>query len=207
MPLSPILANLILADFDKAIERAKIPMVRYADDLLLFFDSKEQAEAGHKFVKEVLDRVNLTIPEILDHSKTKIFGPRATVDFLGQELVYLSSTNSYVACVGGKQISKIRTRLRTEYDYVEKSKEGSTFQETLVELSRSIAAYRALYGRAHDFSRLDQNLRQIERSIVVKIFEDIFGPTALSSLDSYKKNYLGIGRIDVLEAANDMDPN
>jgi RNA-directed DNA polymerase len=42
MPLSPILANLVLSKFDRAVETHKIPMVRYADDLLLFFAAKKR---------------------------------------------------------------------------------------------------------------------------------------------------------------------
>jgi RNA-directed DNA polymerase len=37
MPLSPILANLVLSNFDEEIKRRGINMVRYADDLLFFF--------------------------------------------------------------------------------------------------------------------------------------------------------------------------
>jgi len=47
MPLSPILANLVLAEFDREVERAAIEMVRYVDDFLIFFASKAAANAGH----------------------------------------------------------------------------------------------------------------------------------------------------------------
>ncbi len=38
MPLSPLLANLVLSGFDASIRKAGIEMIRYADDLLLFFE-------------------------------------------------------------------------------------------------------------------------------------------------------------------------
>lgn len=40
MPLSPLLANLALADFDLQIKKNKIEMVRYADDLILFLKAR-----------------------------------------------------------------------------------------------------------------------------------------------------------------------
>jgi RNA-directed DNA polymerase len=36
MPLSPILANLVLSEFDGKIERYGLKMVRYADDIAIF---------------------------------------------------------------------------------------------------------------------------------------------------------------------------
>ena len=62
--MSPLLANLALADFDRKIQNSNIEMVRYADDLVLFFDTKELAERGQDLVKTLLREIELTIPEI-----------------------------------------------------------------------------------------------------------------------------------------------
>jgi RNA-directed DNA polymerase len=48
MPLSPILANLVLFEFDSRMEKLGIRMVRYADDIAVFFRTKEEAQEGHK---------------------------------------------------------------------------------------------------------------------------------------------------------------
>ena len=42
MPLSPLLANLALSGFDKEVAGRKIGMVRYADDPVLFFRTKDE---------------------------------------------------------------------------------------------------------------------------------------------------------------------
>jgi len=89
MPLSPMLANLVLSDFDASFRRQKIEMVRYADDLLLFFDSKRAAQDGFQFVRQQLAEQGLTIPELGgEFSKTQIVAPRQPVTFLGLELFY-----------------------------------------------------------------------------------------------------------------------
>ena len=46
-PLSPLLANIYLHPFDKAMNRAGIRMVRYADDLLLLCRSEGRASSTH----------------------------------------------------------------------------------------------------------------------------------------------------------------
>ncbi len=49
--LSPLFCNLYLHQFDIALERANIPFVRFADNFLLFADTKKKAlpaEAGYQ---------------------------------------------------------------------------------------------------------------------------------------------------------------
>ncbi|WP_410052242.1 reverse transcriptase domain-containing protein [Bradyrhizobium sp. SZCCHNS30582] len=110
MPLSPILANLVLSEFDAAFRRERIEMVRYADDLLVFFNSKRDARSGFEFVRTQLGRQGLTIPELGDdNSKTQIVAAEQPVYFLGLELAYSGSNGGYVRKVGRKVIAKLLT--------------------------------------------------------------------------------------------------
>ena len=43
-PLSPLLANVYLHEFDKEYERRGVPVIRYADDILLLCKSQRAAE-------------------------------------------------------------------------------------------------------------------------------------------------------------------
>lgn len=117
MPLSPLLANLALANFDRQILDSKLKMVRYADDLVLFFESKESAKAGQQLVKNLLQRIQLTIPEIADGSKTSIISHSEPLSFLGREIVYLGSENLFIARVANKQIEKIKSRLCDDFSF------------------------------------------------------------------------------------------
>jgi retron-type reverse transcriptase len=72
MPLSPLLANLVLAEFDQQIADKKIEMVRYADDLVLFFNTKAEAEAGQELVAALLKELQLTIPKSLMTRRQKL---------------------------------------------------------------------------------------------------------------------------------------
>ena len=46
-PLSPLLANVMLDDLDRVLERRGQRFVRYADDLMIYVGSERAAEACH----------------------------------------------------------------------------------------------------------------------------------------------------------------
>lgn len=77
--ISPILANLYLNDFDHAIEKAGLKLVRYADDFVILCQSVNQAVMAMQRVKILLKRLRLELaPE-----KTRITDYHAGFDFLG----------------------------------------------------------------------------------------------------------------------------
>jgi RNA-directed DNA polymerase len=78
-PLSPILANILLDDFDKELEKRGLPFVRYADDFLVFTKTNEAAERVARSIEQYLTRkLNL----VVNHQKSRIC-KTSEVDFLG----------------------------------------------------------------------------------------------------------------------------
>jgi RNA-directed DNA polymerase len=205
MPLSPILANLVLSKFDRAVSRRGIEMVRYADDILIFFHSKEEAKEGHSFIKAELRTLDLDIPELEDRSKTEIKGPSDPIDFLGREIVYLGSERKCVARISRKQIAKIKFQLEEEYTFETRHKQGSSFQETVVDLWKSIAAYMGVYKDAYNFPVLDSELRALARKLISDMFLDIFGENALARVSSDGRDFLGIGELRMPEFTYDLE--
>jgi group II intron reverse transcriptase/maturase len=55
-PLSPLLANVMLDDFDKELERRGLAFVRYADDAMIFVHSRRAGERVLASVTRFLDR-------------------------------------------------------------------------------------------------------------------------------------------------------
>jgi RNA-directed DNA polymerase len=205
MPLSPILSNLALSEFDHRIERAGIRMIRYADDILLFFSSKKDTIEGHDFIKSELKRLELGIPKLGEQSKTWIVPPREPVYFLGREIAYIESENRFVSKVGRKQIQKLKDRLTDDFNYDTRRKEGSDFQETMVDLWTSISAYLGIYKDAYDFIILDSELRGAKRRIIGGILTDIFGESAVDRISGDARDFLGIGALDFPEPNNDLE--
>ena len=164
MPLSPILANLVLSEFDNRIERHELKMVRYADDIAVFFRTKHEAQEGHRFISDALAQIKLTVPGLGDDSKTQLLGPSDPIGFLGLEIVRVGSDNRAVRRVPKKQIQKIVKRLEDEYTLKARLNTDSNFQETVVELWNSIAAYLSSYKGTYNYLSLDSSLRAASSS-------------------------------------------
>jgi group II intron reverse transcriptase/maturase len=205
MPLSPLLANLALIDFDREIEDREIAMVRYADDLVLFFKSKEQARDGQALVKELLQRIQLKIPEIASNSKTMFVHRSDPLSFLGREIVYKRAQNAFVSCVSTKQIDKIKAKLAADYSLEYRLKYQHQFQDTIVDMSKSISAYFGIYKDAFNFEEFKAELRGQARAIVRRLFIDIFGDLAIESLDVKRKKFLGIDILDIIKPNTELD--
>lgn len=202
MPLSPILANLVLSKFDHAVERRKIPMVRYADDLLLFFGSIEEAKRGQRFVEDQLAEAGLK----LSQAKTTLHGPEKSVSFLGLEIAFLGSLSKYVARVSPQHILKIQDRLETKYSYsnIAKSQDIKTLSDAILGVSRSVAAYLGAYRQAHNYVRLLSDLERTMKNVQLSLYTDIFGADAIGNLDDARRRFLSIESISAPEPLHDL---
>ena len=68
-PLSPLLANIMLDDFDKELEARGHRFVRYADDFMIFVKSQRAAERVMRSITRFLqDRLKL----VINHEKSRI---------------------------------------------------------------------------------------------------------------------------------------
>ena len=74
-------------------------------------------------------------------------------------------------------------------------------QDTVVELSRSIAAYLGIYRDAHNYRNLENELRGLRQSILTGIFRDLFGYECLQALSREGMKFLGI------EVSSTIEPN
>ena len=81
-PLSPLLANIYLDPFDKAISRKGFNLLRYADDFVILCKTGKEAETAMKYVRRELNRLKLN----LNTKKTQITHFNKGVYFLGRLL-------------------------------------------------------------------------------------------------------------------------
>lgn len=80
--LSPLFCNLYLHSYDQALDKAKIPFVRFADDFLCFAPSREAAQRAHDYAERALNRLDLR----LHPTKTQVVRSSHEVVFLGEPL-------------------------------------------------------------------------------------------------------------------------
>lgn len=77
--LSPLLANIYLDYFDRAMTRRGYTVVRYVDDFLILCGSRAEAEDALRDARSQLGRLRLGLNE----SKTILYPPQSSVFFLG----------------------------------------------------------------------------------------------------------------------------
>lgn len=78
-PLSPLLANILLDDFDKELESRGLHFVRYADDFLVFTKTRESARRVFGSVGRYLTR---KLKLVVNRQKSRICSTNG-VEFLG----------------------------------------------------------------------------------------------------------------------------
>lgn len=82
-PLSPLLANLYLDDFDELLIDANHKLVRFADDFVILARNRERAEAALALSREVVENLALRLNPI----KTRIVHRDQGFEFLGWNFV------------------------------------------------------------------------------------------------------------------------
>ena len=108
-PLSPLLANIYLHAFDKAISQAGYGLVRYADDFVIFTKSESDAEAALMRCQEILEG-NLGL--VLHPEKTCVVSVDVGFEFLGFH--YFRDPKTGVRCkeVRHKSVECFRNSVR-----------------------------------------------------------------------------------------------
>lgn len=105
MPVSPLLSNLLLKNFDAVLTKRGISAIRYADDIAVFADSKRECLDALEFIRENLAKLQLNIPELIEGGKTKLLGPSDVVEFLGIEIRRLG--DKYKIFAPAKKLERI----------------------------------------------------------------------------------------------------
>jgi hypothetical protein len=124
---------------------------------------------------------------------------------LGREIVHIGAINSFVARVSQRQIAKIKNKLVRDFSLGSRLKTKSTLQDTIVDLSRSIAAYLGIYKDAYNYRNLEGELKGLRRSIVTDIFKDLFGNDCLRTLSPEGMKFLGIELSSTIEPNLELD--
>ncbi|RQO64863.1 hypothetical protein DBR43_31785 [Pedobacter sp. KBW06] len=110
--LSPLLANIYLADFDQRMITEKLRLVRYADDFIVMCKDEAQAKQALQIAKEEIEaKLGLSIhdlpsPAHLEGSKTRIVNP------IHHRFSFLSiSFDGKKAWVKPSKINDLRTKI------------------------------------------------------------------------------------------------
>lgn len=192
MPLSPVISNLLLRTFDKAIEKAGICAIRYADDIAVFANSRAECETAESFIRNELKKFELTIPELASGSKTVISDPSATIEFLGIEIKRYG--NQYKILPPFKKIQAIKQSIDQQAKVENCIKSHFDIGKLSQFLDRFTIGHKNALRFVDNADEFHQRLEAAKREALKKLLEEIFGSNRIANLNQDQMAILGIGK-------------
>jgi len=189
MPLSPLLANFVLREFDQAMIRKGLHMVRYADDLIFMADSEEDCHAIHSLCKTELAKLELKVPDLGPNSKTKIYPPPEPAEFLGVELAKRGS--DYILQVGKAVFDDIKAEILSYSDLAKLNREGIDIRRFGAKLTAIKGGYSPAYDYCANGDMLMNSIDGWTRQAAQELFRKGFG-VDLGKLTTEQAQFLGL---------------
>lgn len=160
-PLSPLLANVLLDEVDRELERRGHRFVRYADDCNVYVRSLKAGERILAGLKKRYDRLHLKVNEAKT-AVARVFGRK----FLGYCL-WRSAGCAVKRAVAGKAIDTYKARIRQ----ITRRNCGRSLAEVAEELRGYLPGWKAYFQLAQTprvFRELDEWLRHRLRAVQLK---------------------------------------
>ena len=160
-PLSPLLANVLLDEVDRELERRGHCFVRYADDCNVYVRSLKAGERVLNGLRRLYDRLHLKVNE----AKTAV-ALASGRKFLGYEL--WRGPNDRIKCaVAGKAMATFKQRIRE----LTRRSCGRSLPEIVERLRAYMPGWKAYFRLAQTprvFRELDEWLRHRLRAVQLK---------------------------------------
>ena len=160
-PLSPLLANVLLDEVDRRLERCGHRFVRYADDCNVYVRSHKAGERVLRQLKRCYAKLRLKVNE----SKTAVAAVRGR-KFLGYCL-YVTGRGEVKRAVSDEAMDKLRDRLRG----LAGRSRGRSLEQVAVDLRGDVPGWKAYFRLAQTprvFADLDEWLRHRLRAVRLK---------------------------------------
>ena len=160
-PLSPLLANVILDEVDKELERRGHCFVRYADDANVYVRSRQAGERVMALLRRLYGRLHLTVNEAKS-AVASVFGRK----FLGYSL-WVARGGEVKRRVADKPMETFKQRVRQ----LTRRSGGRSMQDVVDGLRPYLLGWKAYFGLAQTprvWRELDEGLRHRLRAIQLK---------------------------------------
>lgn len=160
-PLSPLLANVLLDEVDRELERRGHRFVRYADDSNVYVRSVRTGERVMKLLRRLYAKLHLEINESKS-AVTSAFGRK----FLGYEL-WLQGKSKVMRAVSRKALDKFHWKIKE----ITRRSGGTGIRDVVEKLRRYVLGWKAYFRLTQTskvWSRLDEWMRHRMRAIHLK---------------------------------------
>jgi hypothetical protein len=160
-PLSPLLANVLLDEVDKALEARGYSFARYADDCNVYVGSIKAGERVMAYLRKLYGALKLQINEAKS-AVASAFGRK----FLGYEL-WVTKGGEVRCAVAKKALNHFKARIRQ----LTGRSGGRSMAQTAEKLRPYVLGWKAYFGLAQTprvWRALDEGLRHRLRAIKLK---------------------------------------
>lgn len=160
-PLSPLLANVLLDEVDKELERRGHCFVRYADDANVYVRSRRAGERVMALLRRLYANLRLKVNEVKS-AVASVFGRK----FLGYSF-WVAKGGVVKRAVAAKALSKLKERVRQ----LTRRSGGRSMPEVVERLRPYLLGWKAYFGLAQTpqvLRTLDEWLRHRLRAIQLK---------------------------------------
>jgi len=160
-PLSPLLANVLLDEVDRALETRGHRFARYADDCNVYVRSRQAGEGVLDGLRRLYDRLHLKVNE----TKTAV-APATGRKFLGYEL-WCSAGVRIKCAVARKALDTYKQRIRQ----LTRRSGGRSLSEVVERLRTYMPGWKGYFQLAQTpqvFRELDEWLRHRLRALQLK---------------------------------------
>ena len=172
-PLSPLLANALLDEVDKELEKRGLSFVRYADDLNIYVGSQRAGEDAMQTLRRLYARLRLRINE----AKSAVARPQDR-KFLGYSFWYAKGGEVRLR-IAPKALEAMKDRVRR----ITARNGGRSMRSVFVELRGYLTGWKQYFRLAQTpgvFRKLDQWIRRRLRMLQLKQWKR--GTTAFRKL-------------------------
>lgn len=160
-PLSPLLANVLLDEVDKELEKRGLSFVRYADDLNVYVGSKRAGERAMQTLRRLYARLRLRINE----AKSAVARPWDR-KFLGYSF-WVAPGRKVKRRVAPKALEVMKDRVRN----ITSRNGGRSMTAVFAELRSYLEGWKQYFGMADTprvFKELDEWIRHRLRQVQLK---------------------------------------
>ena len=171
-PLSPLLANVVLDDVDKELEKRGHTFVRYADDLNVYVRSEQAGERVMESMKRLYAKLHLTVNE----SKSAV-APATERKFLGFSFL-VSTKGDVLVRIAKQSLERFKNRVREQT----RRTVGRSIAQVCKDLARWMPGWRNYFRltELREFPDLDGWIRHRLRALRLKQWKT--GPKARRAL-------------------------
>ena len=140
-PLSPLLANVYLNEFDWEYERRGVPVIRYADDIVLLCKSQRAAE---RLLESSIRHLEGKLKLRVNRDKSHITRVKATKNFKFLGFAYGKGKDGLFIRAHPKALLKAKNRLRA----ITKRNRGVNVRKVMQEIKVYMTGWLNYYGIA-----------------------------------------------------------